>query len=108
MSSMYNSLLYLDPLRHDGSAASVAFTLLPELPTMNAPNAAPPIISSSSGCSIAATCPPASANPPNTEATTITYPRSTSIAASVHRGVEGGSHLREPRCHGVESECGRD
>ncbi len=49
MSSMYSALVYFEPLKEAGSALNVALSVLPELPTMNAPSAAPPIISSSSG-----------------------------------------------------------
>ena len=80
ISSMYNTFVYLGPLRHDGSAPTVAFSILSELPTTKAPIAAPPMINNSTGCSIAARCPPASVKPPNTEASTITYPTITSIA----------------------------
>jgi hypothetical protein len=54
-----------------GRARKVAFTTFEEFPTANAPAAPPPIISSSIGCINAARCPPASANPPNTEARTM-------------------------------------
>ena len=72
ISSMYSALSYLPPLKHEGSAVSVALIALVELPTTNAPAAAPPIISSSTGWSSAARWPPASAKPPNTEPSTRT------------------------------------
>src|SRR5450432_906869 len=100
---MYSVLSYLDPLRHAGSAASVDLTHLAEVPTMNAPSAPPPIISSSTGCSNAPRCPPASAKPPNTAASTITYPRITSIAAPVHVGLQCGSLRANPAAAASES-----
>ena len=38
---MYRAFVYLEPLMHAGSAPSVALSVLAELPTTNAPNAAP-------------------------------------------------------------------
>src|SRR5688572_13496797 len=90
MSSMYSFLLYLLPLRRPGSAASVALSDLPLLPTMNAPSAAPPMMSSSIGWKSAARWPPAIAKPPNTAPMTIKYPRRTSMG-----GVRVGAR---PHC----------
>jgi hypothetical protein len=62
--------LYFAPAKTLGSAPIVALIDSMVLPTRNAPTAAPPIISSSTGWNSAPMCPPASAKPPNTEPAT--------------------------------------
>src|SRR5690606_11783979 len=74
INSMYSAFEYLEPFSTEGSDFSVALIALPLLPTKNAPVAAPPIINNSTGWNRECKCPPASANPPNTEARTTTYP----------------------------------
>ena len=62
-------------------APSVALIALPLLPTKNAPAAAPPIISSSSGWNREARWPPLSAKPPKTDGRCDLHPD----APLVHR-----------------------
>src|SRR5450432_3412483 len=70
--SMYSALVYFEPLRQLGSTASVDLITLPELPTKNAPMAAPPIMMSSTGWNSEWMWPPAMAKPPNTATQMIT------------------------------------
>src|SRR5690348_9463326 len=79
MRSIYMAFVYLGPRSTIGSAFTVAFWAFCVLPRTNAPTAAPPIISSSSGWYSAARWPPASANPPKTDPRTIMNPIMTSI-----------------------------
>jgi hypothetical protein len=52
--------VYFDPWNSDGTAFKVALMVFIEFPTTNAPSAAPPIISNSSGWYMAPRWPPAS------------------------------------------------
>src|SRR4029077_3617229 len=91
---MYMDFVYFEPLSVIGSALTVALKAFDVLPTTKAPAAGPPIIKSSSGWNSAPRWPPASANPPNTEAHTMMYPTMTNTECGLRyacaaRGVPG-------------------